>query len=1621
MRQLMKKTMALLIAVMMIGTMIPAAAFASSGSDAASTSQTADSASASDSTAVSSAADSAQTSSSDTAVSSTADSASSDTSSESTDTPSIFTQLLQAIGLASTETEEATVGAGDTETIYLANRIYDGTDQWATSEVLFVVWFSELEGGTATWVPMVKTDKTDGKGAYVYSADIPSTWQRIYFAADTTSGTTPASTKITADIRKDTANNLYTVWANSNSNKWQELSMSSGNTFMASSSTYNVGDYQQRGVALETVTFETLTVSPESASLLTGSTQQLTAEITGITGGVTWTSSDETVATVDADGLVTAVSPGTATITASGGSLTDTSEITVDDFLINPSLLKLTVGETGSLTIAAGSTAYDSIEWSSDNESIATVAADSSDPKTATVSGVANGTATITANIIQDGRIIATLTAKVGVGNTNVTIYFDARLSKYDYAGDSVGSNQPMPGSAGLYLYGKDTSGNWVEIGAFTNAGDTAYPDTYKVDLGTSETPPYTAFRINAYHNSGAGTQANGTADFTYDEIKDLANPCFYADDGDTVMYVGGTRGGYWGEAFALRDAESAKGTTIVEVPTETFSTPENTIYLNSTLYDYYSDYELNGYNRKDYPLDEVNSGAARTYATFRQLDMSLSEYYEAANVPVPLYTGHFQPSIWANPFSTIAGGLGLWKWNGDTGSTDYKNFISTNNSTLDANGNGGDTNRLYDMAAWGLVASDASSGLKTASGTLLPYFQRSFLEGDNDKKTVLGKVYDNVKFPFTRIDRDGDGVMYYSFDSGYISSNKGIYAGNQSGTIAYYQQAQDSYGTETTQTVKLRYDEEADTYWLKKLTSSDSDERLGSKNTDATGTDTKDGVSNQYGYFPFSAPGDTVGTRSLKHDYGFGTKLEFDFTVPTTDGQPGMVKDKNGNLVPVTFNFSGDDDVWVFIDGKLALDLGGDHGRTSGAINFSQNSTYTYKYTQKKTGYSDLFAREGTVPAQGAYVSDVKNSATSSGFAYTTVDGISRNEETTSLSSIMSSIYTGTHKLTVYYMERGQWESNMKLQFNFEPLRNLQVKKVFKNGTKTMTTGLPDQVYIALKRYSTSQTEADVAYFDLDPDTAGDQYYVTLNAANNWQLTLEGLKDYVDYWNDQTTKYRYVAYEAQQNADGSIKLSNGEPVLADSTITLDGQDYTVDATQDDGGVGLTVTNTKSPTISLSIGKNWTDMEKAGEETVAVPDTLKVKVQRKTADQTEWSDVAVSGSDADGWYTLTSAQSFAKTFTGLAKYADAADTQPYSYRIIEEGEDVSAISGDGTTAVISGITYTVNTADSVYEGTTTDETAASVALENTPQRTEVSVTKQWFGPDGVTAQDAAKIPDEVYVKLTRTEDGSTESQDVTGVDGMDANGLITLLKSESWTKTISGLLTANPGTGKSYTYRFVEVHADGSALTDSSVTFTLNGTDVSYTANGGDVTDGEALINNIEQGNTSLALTKTAADKTQGESGYLQEGVEFRLQKYDTDGTTLLENFDQTAVSGTDGIVSWTGLSDGKYRISEIKAVSGYNLLEKPIIVIVNRVKDPSIADGAEYSVTTEENGVIVGDPQIDGDLISFTIQNTPGASLPITGGPGRTLLVLAGLACIMAFLLYYKTKVRRRAVKARR
>ena len=185
-------------------------------------------------------------------------------------------------------------------------------------------------------------------------------------------------------------------------------------------------------------------------------------------------------------------------------------------------------------------------------------------------------------------------------------------------------------------------------------------------------------------------------------------NPCYYGDSSDDVIYKGGNRGGYWDEAYTVRDpekeAEQHNSKDVVDINEGTFTRNASTLYVNSTFYDYYTDYELNGKNRDDYDQNNPAAGSQRSYVTFRQFDQALSNYYENKNVSIPIYTGHFQPnyrennSDWGNPFSAIADTLELYGYNKDNQS----GFMSTNNSTLDANGKG----KYYDSAAQGLVAN---------------------------------------------------------------------------------------------------------------------------------------------------------------------------------------------------------------------------------------------------------------------------------------------------------------------------------------------------------------------------------------------------------------------------------------------------------------------------------------------------------------------------------------------------------------------------------------------------------------------------------------------------------------------------------------------------------------------------------------------------------------------------------------------------------------------------------------------------------------------------------------------------------------------------------------------------
>lgn len=252
---------------------------------------------------------------------------------------------------------------------------------------------------------------------------------------------------------------------------------------------------------------------------------------------------------------------------------------------------------------------------------------------------------------------------------------------------------------------------------------------------------------------------------------------CFYADTNDDAVYGKGQRGGYWAPKDTTpRDAEKGKstGTKVVDIKPADFTEEADTKYVTSTLYDYYTDYELNGMNRDNY--GGWTGVSYRNWVTFREFDQALSDYYKKAKAQYPIYTGHFQPSYpgWGYTFAAISAALNLWGLNSDF--NNENRFMAINNSTINENGN--NDGEHYDYAYQGLVESKTSTGDATGEPLLKdtlkdtkvvePHFDEAFLSGTNSKNAKLGDVYNNVAFPFTKkqIFDEDKGVDYWYFDS---------------------------------------------------------------------------------------------------------------------------------------------------------------------------------------------------------------------------------------------------------------------------------------------------------------------------------------------------------------------------------------------------------------------------------------------------------------------------------------------------------------------------------------------------------------------------------------------------------------------------------------------------------------------------------------------------------------------------------------------------------------------------------------------------------------------------------------------------------------------------------------
>ena len=564
--------------------------------------------------------------------------------------------------------------------------------------------------------------------------------------------------------------------------------------------------------------------------------------------------------------------------------------------------------------------------------------------------------------------------------------------------------------------------------------------------------PKYTEFEFYSEGtenwNNSANTKKSGPDN---DDTKN----CFIADTSDISIYMDTEkRDGYWGtfdestNTPQKKDAEKDKNQTIVDLGEGTkYQKYQNSdvLWVQSSMYDYYTDYELNGNNRDKYSYNEstnsyevikdVNgeekeeSGIERRYMPFRQFNQALSNKYQASSITYPIYTGHFQPHaekligddghLFGYPYfernnsneddnfhPSLATVLNLY------GQNDMYNFLSINNSILDRNGVNKDEKPYgyYDYATVGLVNDSFNDkGYPTLKGSTLidPHFDEDFLNGNNSKNAVLGKVYENVAFPFTKRNYvfKNEPVEYWWFDSASTS-------------------------------LELKKDTSVDNgYYL--------DGSLGKKtdslNLESTGNPLPENaesnvnnIRNKYGFFPLNRGVEK--SHSSLYNYGFGNKITINFKL----NKDGTVEGTDGKFYPSRFRFSGDDDVWIFIDGKLVLDCGGDHGYVAGLIDFSQNNSYVTKVKDAASTTQNYdTASKYNNPEDLVYEPSGENAnrPITDKYYYSSSNVIS-GEQPKSYDT------TKTHEMVIYYMERGQWESNLSLAFSMNVSDKVEVGK---------------------------------------------------------------------------------------------------------------------------------------------------------------------------------------------------------------------------------------------------------------------------------------------------------------------------------------------------------------------------------------------------------------------------------------------------------------------------------------------------------------------------------------------------------------------------------------------------
>ena len=808
---------------------------------------------------------------------------------------------------------------------------------------------------------------------------------------------------------------------------------------------------------------------------------------------------------------------------------------------------------------------------------------------------------------------------------------------------------------------------------------------------------------------------------------------------------------------------------------------PDNSLfYVNTDLVDYYNDARVDTGDTATFSTNNqgrwMGNFTEHDGTAFSYLNGKISQYLgNSDGLNLPLYFGS------------------LLFINNRVGRTDFKsgNYTSLARWNTTANvaltrsdQNNTDVSKAEHnttAAVQGLVYNQLGSDgqLLAADGiTELPYFSKKLADEWKCGNNSLMKYYEGYQFPFKVTTYENSDVKKYSYDS------------------------------ESDYAVRLSEDSNE-----KKLVAVNTTDKT--QNTDETA-----------GYYPFNIVGES---NRDNVNYGFGTK----FTIPFTVNENGTINGQEDGEA-ITFSFTGDDDVWVFLDGHLVLDMGGAHGKAEGTIDF-KNLTATVKNAATALSMASEGNEKQIVRGDSNVISNYKNSnldnyvweAGKNGAATQERSKVATSDSTKTFADLVDNDFaesfkdsSRTHTLVMFYMERGMYDSNMKVEFTINPLpsglslsKSLDVTDVndglasavqeaeddsfsFKIQTKdsesegafenvenlgyTLTKGNKDSELQTAQDSVISGVGAKSYAHSFINTTSEDNAFTSGTSFEITELT-ENTGTVFEYDYNNTT---WTVYD--KDANNSIIASSANSDMNNLVAKFDFPD-TGDFIKYDYGVNFT---NKPKVGSVSVTKQWKTGETAptdGEYSFQILVDLDGEANNAYDYLPYELDYTLNGdtksTDAAGKFTLKVGDTV--TFAGIPVGA--------SYKITEN--------------IPADANYTSDKEDDIVTGTIGEDSVASVTFTNSFKTEELN--KVIYIEAGIEEGTNYTLKDSDGVNIT-----------ITGIESVEG---ITAVKNDDGTVNFK-----SDNAGMKYEVPYSGTKTDGTIVTGTIAVFTYKATNKVY-------------------------------------------------------------------------------------------------------------------------------------------------------------------------------------------------